>query len=84
MNQALDVMGVSDNNFTYEDDILDRGPPPRRFLRKIIEQGILLLKNYRNDRLDPDCNRVCLTNALILLTVLEKVKLSDELSDLRI
>lgn len=78
-NKSLSIMGIEDV-FTEEDAVLERGPPTRRFLRQIINKGLHLLQHFENDRLDPNCNKVCLTNALILWTILEKVKLSDELS----
>ena len=81
LNESLKQMGISDNIFTDEDNILERSwRGSNSFLAEGIKQGILLLKKYNNDRLDPDCNKVCLANTLILWTILEKVKTSEKLS----
>ena len=81
LNESLKQMGISDNIFTSEDNVLERSwRGSGSFLSEGIKQGILLLENYNNDRLDPDCNKVCFTNVLILWTILEKVKSSDKLS----
>ena len=80
LNLALNVMDVEDV-FTEEDYILERSwRDSGSFLEEGIKQGLLLLEKYNNDRLDPDCNKVCLTNVLIVWTILEKVKSSDKLS----
>tara|TARA_B100000900_G_scaffold155211_1_gene131867 strand:+ start:4030 stop:5592 length:1563 start_codon:yes stop_codon:yes gene_type:complete len=80
LNESLKKMGISDNNFTGEDNVLERSwRGSGSFLSEGIKQGLLLLEN-KNDSLDPDCNRVCLANALIVWQILEKVKSSDKLS----
>ena len=80
LNLALNVMDVEDV-FTEGDYVLERSwRGSGSFLEEGIKQGLLLLEKYNNDKLDPDCNRVCLTNALILWQILEKVKSSDKLS----
>lgn len=80
LNESLKQMGVSDNNFTDEDNVLERSwRGSGSFLSEGIKQGLLLLEN-KNDRLDPDCNKVCLANALIVWQILEKVKSPDKLS----
>ena len=80
LNQILAIMGI-ESLFEEEDNVLERSwRGSGSFLKEGIKQGLSLLKNYTNDRLDPDCNVVCLTNALILRTILEKEKLSEKLS----
>ena len=80
LNQILAIIGI-ESLFEEEDNVLERSwRGSGSFLKEGIKQGLSLLKNYRNDRLDPDCNVVCLTNALILWTILEKEKLSEKLS----
>jgi len=80
LNLALNIMGVEDV-FTEDDSVLERSwSRTGSFLEEGIKQGLLLLEDYNNDKLDPDCNKVCLTNALIVWQILEKVKYSDKLS----